>query len=331
MRQTKILFILIALLVAGGIVRAQAQDYTGLSVEINPENPGAYTPVTIKITDYSTDLRKADIKWYLNGKLVDRGAGHVSFSFTTAATGELTTVRADVSPSEGGFITRTINFRPASVDILWQADSYVPPLYAGKPLPTNNSQITLYALPVFVYDGKRLSPDNLMYEWSIDFEADNDQSGLGRKSMTMNAADFLSHNNIIVTVSTLDGKITGKGVLEINPISPQVLLFKNDSVTGIDYTQPLGVSATLTDKELTLKAEPFFFPESHKLDKGLLYKWALNGKEAVTDSGDPSSITLRTESGEGAANLTLNVQDPFDSFIADAKSLAIQFGGAAFK
>ena len=86
--------------------------------------------------------------------------------------------------------------------------------------------------------------------------------------------------------------------------------------------------------EVRLRAEGYFFPESHLSKPGLSYKWTMNGKSAITDSTSPEILTIRRgDNVSGTAKIAVSVSDPFDPFITATRSYLISVGesGSTFQ
>ena len=65
---------------------AEAQlDITGgantLAIRLQPEHPRANEEVRAYLENYSFDLDRSNISWFLNGKIQAQGAGEKSISF----------------------------------------------------------------------------------------------------------------------------------------------------------------------------------------------------------------------------------------------------------
>src|SRR3989344_9548757 len=52
-----------------------------LNIKTTPKNPVPNQKVTASLDFYLTDLKKAEISWYLNGKLKEKKIGKTSFEF----------------------------------------------------------------------------------------------------------------------------------------------------------------------------------------------------------------------------------------------------------
>src|SRR3989344_1794163 len=173
-----------------GLAPAQAQEIQiqqvglpgeQLAINLSPSVPGPNETVTAKAESFSTDLNRATLSWYVNGKLVAQGLGEKEIEFTTGDIGKTTTVTLSASLSSGQQIQKTLSLVPADVDLILEARSYTHPFYKGRSLPPPNAPITLVAVPHFKSTGgQRLSDRNLIYTWRDGVTVLGNLSGTGR-------------------------------------------------------------------------------------------------------------------------------------------------------
>ena len=129
-----------------------AQSFINLtsSMTLYPEYPKPYTTVTVKYESYSFDMDRALITWSIGGKEVLSGIGELVLKVPLGGEGSITRVSVVVRPNEGGTVRDQILITPAFVSLIWEAsDTYVPPLYKGKALPSEGGLVRVVALPSF--------------------------------------------------------------------------------------------------------------------------------------------------------------------------------------
>ena len=232
-----------------------------------------------------------------------------------------------VSKQEGGELSAEAIIRPADVDILWQSHSYTPPFYRGKALHSSQSPITLTAMPYFISGGRAVDSDNLIYNWTRNDKPLLDQSGYGKRSLTITGAKIFGRDIIELTVATRDSRISAKRRVVINTIDPEILFYEERGLEGIHYDNELSGTFTLSNQELVLMAEPYFVSlpefESDKIN----YTWTVDGKRANPDSENPLRLTLRQEGGPGMARLTLALKNPARSLQEAVASVFLKFSG----
>jgi hypothetical protein len=121
-----------------------------LNVEIIPTYPRPNEMVFVNLALYTDDLNSADISWYQDGKNVLSGKGEVKYSFKAGSVGTETKIEIRIKLLSGASFSKTFTLNPASVDLVWEANSYVPPFYKGKALHPRQGSLKLVAMPEFV-------------------------------------------------------------------------------------------------------------------------------------------------------------------------------------
>ena len=172
-----------------------------LGVEIIPNYPRPNEPVFINLTLYTDDLNSADIGWYKNDKLVLNGKGKVNYSFVAGNVGEETKIEIRIKLLSGTSFSKSFTLNPASIDLVWEANSYVPPFYKGKALHSRQGNLKIVAMPEFVKNGKRTAPENLVYEWSNGVDVYQSQNGYGKSVLILNGSILGQTDKIEVLVT----------------------------------------------------------------------------------------------------------------------------------
>src|SRR3990167_3192742 len=158
-------FLITIFIISGAVLpfKANAASPSSISVNVVPENPAPNENTSITLSSYANNLDSVLISWSVNGKSVLSGIGKKSFSVNAGAAGSETSVVATISLPDGAIDTRII-IRPAVMVLLWQAnDSYVPPFYKGRALPTPDSEVKVVAMPEIksgsgFVDSKKMTP-----------------------------------------------------------------------------------------------------------------------------------------------------------------------------
>lgn len=305
---------------------------SSVAIEVIPEVPGPFERATLVLTSYAADLDRSLVVWSVNGKEIQRGIGKKSFSFILGGVGSVSVVRVDVQTSTLGTITNTLTFNPGYVDILWEAsDSYVPPFYKGKALPSSQANMRLTAVPTMLSaNGNLFAPESLVYNWKQDFKYSEfyDQSGFGKQSVTFQKNMLLNGEFIQAEVSSLSGKDGALGEISVDQYSPRVLLYRDDPLTGIDYAHALSEKFTLDRQEINLVAEPYYF-SSRGREGGLSFAWRLDGKALPENEGGKSRIVFRQEGGTaGSANLSVETRSLSRILQFTQTAFSLVFGGS---
>ena len=319
----------VAVILVGFVAARKSNALTTTSVddftlEYSPENPGANETVNITAISYIFDMNRSDVAWIVNGKKESSGVGNNNFSLHIGGVGTKTTLIVRVATNQGLQLEKTLIFNPAEVDILWEADNYVPLSYKGKSLPTSESRIKITAVPNIVSTGgKKISLANLIYKWKVNNENAADVSGYGKNSFTLRSSEIFNEDSVSVIVSDVNQSVSAEGRVRIRIESPKIIFYENRPIEGVFYNNALGGEANLGGDEISIRAEPFFFSKRNM--KSLKYEWTMNGETILPDA-EPGIITLRAEGGSGAANIGLRITNPISILQFAEKSFLMNYG-----
>jgi len=205
-----------------------------------------------------------------------------------------------------------------SVDLLWQGETYAHPFYQGRALWSNQSQLTLLAVP----QGLGAS-SNLNYKWSKNGTVLGNVSGIGRNSLTFVDTLFSKPVLVKIQIISMEGDVLAENSLSVVPTSPQLHIYENNPLYGFMFHREVGEGYALEDKEVTFAAFPFFTPGSSRQASNLNYTWSANN--GVGEVG--SSITYRApEEGTGTALIRLNLSNEGAIMPALTRNFLIKFG-----
>ena len=298
-------------------------DY--LEITTTPNNPKPNEETTITVESNLTDLDKAEITWTRNGRTVTKGVGERSFTFTNGASGILTTINVSIVTNAKETFSKQLSFRPMGVTVLWEADTYTPPFYKGKPLLSAQATVRAIAIPDTVDAKSFLTPQNFSYVWKRGGTVDQTASGYGKNSFSFRAPRPNESANVQVSISSLDDSVSSSQKILIPVISPFILLYENHPLLGIWHNRPFGSTLNLTKQEISLIAEPYFFSnEEREGGSGAFrYIWSLNGKNLENGGRE---VTLRNESGtKGSSKISMNIQGLDYTFQSGTRGLTINF------
>ncbi len=280
---------------------AQASSVSeSLSVEVVPTVPGPNQPVTINVESYSFDISRSILVWTANGRLALQGTGERSFTFETGSVGTESRIGLQITSPTGIIIERTFLFPISGLDVIVEADTYTPPFYRGRTLPTAGAVVRFVAIPQ--------SPvANLMFRWEDDFEFMQAASGLGRNVMSTRPNEFSTGRIYGVEVSSSNGSVKARRQINISYEEPEVVFYEESPLRGVLYHKALTQQIELRSKEITVIAEPYYFSTLRRESPTLTYEWTLNGE--LTGVTPSPSLTLRQDTeGEGSAGITLSIQ-----------------------
>ncbi|MDB5225648.1 MAG: hypothetical protein JWL87_600 [Candidatus Adlerbacteria bacterium] len=295
---------------------------------ITPDVPGPNQQVTIEAQGLGTFLGNATIIWKKDGQVVQSGAGLRTYSFITGAVGSITKVRVDIqSPTEGTY-GKDFVFRPSLVNLVWEADTWAPPLYRGKPLYSAGSPLKVAAFPMVIINNAQVAASSLSYQWTRNDEPLPAQSGLGRNTLSFDGDQLQAQETIAVDVY-FGTSLVGRGGVVIPVSQPQVVLYERDSLRGVLYDLALPSSLSLSTKEITIAAQPYNFSRVSVIGGAVQYEWTLSGEGIAGPDSSHGILTLRqTGTGTGSAALEVSLQNNNQNQLVQAAQtvLGILFG-----
>lgn len=327
-KKIALLLILFCTIFYGHIVSAQFNTVgpTAISVETIPQIPGPDTQVRATVDSYGTDLNKAQISWYINGKKELSGKGEKTFDFKTGGLNSVTTLSVTVVTSTGETISKTYEIKPSSVDIIWQNDGYVPPFYKGKALYSYQNKITFIAIPHLTNDeGVELNPNNLIYKWTKNGAVVNDFSGYGKSTYTMISTIISRPIKMEVEVTSANSDVIAYSNIYVEPKDPTILMYEKNPLYGFMFEKALTGDVTLNSKEIEIAAFPYFFGTLARNTYDLPYIWKINGTKIDNDTSQISRTFRPKEGTSGLSQISVSI-DNINKVLQSAKgSFNLQF------
>jgi len=296
-----------------------------LTISSDPSYPTPNSFVELTAESPLLDLQDSTIQWTVNGSPAGTGE---SVRVAVGALGRPTNVQVSVTGATGSD-SATLTIIPASIDLLWESDSYVPPFYKGRAQPGSGSSVRVLAIPHFVNGSGALVPSSsLQFTWKLNGAVDRAQSGLGESSAVFPAASLYGNDTIDVTVKTSDGSIAAESSVAVQTQDPQLALYEDNPLFGVMYHAALSSIGSASESETSFVAVPYFADAVSANDHSLAYQWTVNGSSVAADPLDPSEITIKAQSA-GTANVSLSLAKPTDPFFAASGQWQINFSNAA--
>jgi hypothetical protein len=300
----------------GADIKVQSGD---INIEMIPDNPEAYSEVTINLSSYATDLNRANIEWKIANKLVLGGIGRTSYTFTTGGVNTTTIVNVSIVPDDGIPITRQIIVRPSEIEMLWQAvNSYTPAFYKGKALPVQESVIKVVAFPNTINVAKA-NKKNMVYTWKLNDSAAQGTSGYGKDSFTFENNILKNTEHVTLSASMINNIYNATGMLDINIEKPKLLFYKKSPINGILYDEALANNVTMAEDEMTVVAEPYFM---NRDSSDLEYNWKINN-ESIETPRKRTELTIRPASRGGYALIALSIESMTRLFQSVTNSIRV--------
>lgn len=296
---------------------AVTESSTGPSVttSIKPENPGPNQLVTISLNSYQIDLDRSQVTWFVNNERRQGGVGLKSFTFTTGPLGTPAIIRV-TAVSGTQLAQKIIDLKPGEVDLLWEADTYTPPGYMGKALPTPESWVKIWARPSLTNrSGSIIPTTNLVYKWYQNGNLLSNQSGANKDVLRIQLGNTFDKNEIKVLVSGSDGT-EALGALDFKIATPKIIFYPLNSEGMIDYSQALLDQITFPTTNPKIAAVPFYISTQEGETK---ITWSVDGKEA--GSGD--IIELAGRGSEEEMRVVATVENTSSVFQKALKSIKV--------
>jgi len=283
---------------------------TFVTISLSPTNPGPNTDVTATVSSFQTNVDTTNIAWYLNGQKKLTGIGKKNFTFKTGNIGELVTIEVALDTEAYGTITKELTILPNTLEILWESDTYVPPFYKGKALPSSQSSVRVIALPRFVNQNKLINTNNIVYTWKKGYFKDQNSSGFGKNVFVYKTGYTFNNDEITISATTEDKSVSITKKVPIHVYEPKIVLFENKPIEGIRYENALMDTFNYIENEVTVHAVPFFFSLSGLNDNSASFVWKLDGKNLETNPENKSEFTLKKpEKGSGQYQLRLDINN----------------------
>lgn len=289
---------------------------TALTLSFNPPNPGPRSTIVLTLQSPLYDLTQSDISWTVDGKVVSSGIGLYTLSLTTGALGRTQSVSVEVT-AQNGVATVNATVSPTSIDILWESDSYTPPFYKGRALPSAGSAVTLVAMPHFMrQNGSSVPSENIIYTWRKDGEVIAGASGLGKASARIVGPLLYGSDLISVEAISQDGSLSGEAAVRIGDVEPALVLYKVHPLFGELFHQPLGATSFIPEVEMTFAAVPYFAAVDTPDDPKLNYEWRVNETSVPADAAHPGVLTINSAKSSGNALLRLALTHATNYFMS---------------
>ena len=287
-----------------------------LTLELSPlyPRPGE----TVRVTARSTlvDLSGATLEWLENGKKVAGGVGVTFVDAKAGALGTETTVTAIVF--ENGIEVRRESARihPIELELLWESDSYVPPFFRGRALPSAGTMLSLEAIPRFKRAGGSFVPDgDITFTWRRNGYVVQKVSGRGASRVRLESPSLFGVDTITAEARTSDGLFESAASVRIRSVEPQLVLYEKHPLFGVMYHNAIPPRSFRPEVEVSFTAVPYFAEALTDTDGRLTYEWKVNGNSIGNDLERPNSITINARGSSGLALIELALSHATNLFL----------------
>ncbi len=281
-----------------------------LDLTMNPENPGAFQKVNLQVSSDYINLSRYQINWLVNGKLVTGGIGLINFNTQTKNYGEPVAITLEVRLPDQ-ILKKDITLAPEDMTLLWEAvDSYVPPFYEGKKLPSREALVKVVSMPNFSNSQLNgFDPRTGIYGWQRNDLPIQGAGGYGKNSLVFQHNKIRGLEKISVTAQDIAGNHSATKDIVLSFYDPKVLFYTQDQDTGLRNPKTNSIF-TLNNNSTILDAEPYFFSVLGNNPNSLNIKWTLNGQPiSLTDNTKKTSLVLQNPGGSGVADLGMSADN----------------------
>ena len=280
-----------------------------VDITLSPDIPGPNQTISAGLSGALVDLDQSDIYWYLDDEIQKHGLGEKSFSFTSGDVDERTVLDVIIMIPDGRRIDLQKIIAPMEIDLLWEADTYTPPFYKGKALPTYKSSIKVVAIP----NSKNIDT-KFIYTWSID--KFNTIAGAGGYNKTKFATfgSYAGYERAVnVSMVSFDKSKKVKKNIKIESVEPELVLYENNSLMGTLFNKALYKTKEITGNEFSVKAEPYFVTTGEIKD--LKYEWAINNTKVESENDRDKIITfIKPDDGSGKVRLEAYIKNMTNTY-----------------
>lgn len=300
-----------------------------LTLTMVPESPGPGESVRLIVQSYAIDLDRSAITWHRDGVVIAEGVGLKEATVVAGGLGEATIISVTATdPDENPGKAEAI-IKPSQIDILWSANSYVPPFYNGRTLAGTSATIHAYALVRFARAGGGLIPESdIVYTWSRNGTVISAVSGRGKSSATLAGPAPFRADSIAVEAGAADRAVSARAATSIPAAKSALLLYENHPLFGILYHRAIIGEVTTDEKEQKVTAVPYFARITTPADASLAYAWEVGGVSVQADPDEPQTLTLATNDYSGPAVISLSLTNAADILMRSLGSWRFVFGGS---
>jgi len=298
-----------------------------VEIRTTPEYPNAYETVTVRLEAFGKNMTGATINWKKNGSPVAEAKNARSLTLTTGALGSRTQIGVSLVLSDGTTVTKSYTLTPSDVDIILEADTYVPEGYLGRALPSYGSQVRAIAVPHLYKNGVALKPSEVVYTWDLNGAALEGGPQLGRQMTEFTIPNF-GRTVIGVKATSRDGTILVRRAESVNVVAPEIAFYEENTLFGRSFLSFTQLVSSKT--EVTMRAVPYFLNNDLKDGGQLEYVWSLDGKKLANQGGNPFLLTLEDTVGGGQASGNFSFRSQKQVLQSASGDFQVKFNGANF-
>jgi hypothetical protein len=264
-----------------------------------PNDPKPESTISIQLSSSLIDLGSADITWKVDNKFLQSGKDLRVAKIKLGKAGSVTVISISISTKDYGVVTKELRFSPGGVRLIYEAETYTPPFYKGKALPTQQSVISLLAVTNFKTPrGVTIQPKDLIFTWKKNGEVDGANSGRGKDTYRYNNGALPTDAPLIeVVVSAPEYGAEGSDSIVVESVEPEIIFYEENPLLGTILNKALVDQLNFSKSEMTLLAYPYYFSAQKKEATQLSYKFSINGNSVETPRENSRHDANKTQIG----------------------------------
>ena len=289
---------------------------TDLRLEMSPLHPRPGELVRINAHSTLIDLSLTALEWTENGKKIGGGISIADIEIKAGILGTETTVTVIVLEKGIERARESMRINPTELDLLWESDSYVPPFFRGRAIPSAGTNLYLQAIPRFKRtNGSFIPVSDIAFTWRRNGYILQKVSGRGAAKAALGSPSFLGADTISVEARSSDNLFEAVESVRIPSVEPRLVLYENHPLFGVMYHDAFLPQNYRGEVEMSLLAVPYFAEAEMDSDNRLIYEWKVNGNAIANNPERPNSITINASGSSGLALVELALSHATNLFL----------------
>lgn len=266
---------------------ALPQTDGSIDITSKPRIPQPDSSVTLALDDYAFGGTGSEVYWYVDD--VEQAASRNAREIVVPTGAAGSVVTAEVRLVRGGaVVARAVHTSAVTrVDIVLEADTYVPHFYKGRALPSTESTIHATAL---VHDGKGTSPASYTYQWTLGQDTLDGGPVKGKYRATIPVPAF-SGSTLEVEVFDASGQLVAERIIPFTLVQPRLLFYVYSPLRGLLERAYAEVHMPSTSSVI-LYAEPYHLNTRTLTDPNMTITWKMGGRTATAHSAGPNTFLV---------------------------------------
>lgn len=250
----------------------------GTYLSATPENPIPGVDTIVTLNAYSISLFGARIFWYIDGKLDTAQNDKTSITIPGLKINQTKHISAVIKTTDGDVAVEYVVV-PRAAHIIIESDTWVPPWYQGRSLPTANTN--LHA-SVMYFGPKSNGP--YTYQWKLGGGSTPQIMKGERVSLK---APLFSGESLSVTIFDADGNTIAESAQTINFKDPEIYFYQRNA-GGVPIRSAIHSEYVPITDTVSFTALPYYISGGTNVS----YAWSVNGSSVKSEDSDIKVLTL---------------------------------------